>query len=767
MKATLVKSVGKWKSKGYFRKLLFGFLVIVALLTSLMFISLQYVKNILIEKELLLQPMYIDLYIKNVTEYFKRIIDLTHDSRSDYIFEKLLQQMEMNSDYQADSGISSMIREIDDDPDINFSYVYLPDSGKIIDRNGISESEEFFFSVYFTGYFSWLNQLETVTQSIYSSFSVPLLQTDRQQSGVMVSSINYLHLVVDEHKNCYAILVVNVNDGFIKKLSVTNDPGLKREVFLTDKYNFIINSNTPFTRGERIKINPLFITKADNSFELGTKLVSFRRFTEYDDLVLFILTDKAAITKDISAMFFTTYAFLLLISIVGIFISVFIAGRMYAPLLELLKIIDIDMCKMNASIHFNELDIIRNNMTRIISNSNMLEEENRKQLPLISEHLLYKLLKNVEWSNNIGMLQDEHHIEFADGYYCSVIIKIIPLTAHEMKPFENEGLYGGIFDILRYVLLGNVVSILNLEQLEYVLIIYVSSVQAQKETLMKLSDMSAVLERSSESYQVVVACGSFAGSIYDIGKSYDEAKMRQSGRRLHDVFITASEEAALLTTMSLSAEFTTSLRNSIMAGNTVETYHGVEKILMLAEQKNIKVHQYLTLCESIAYIVSALAEDSNVAEADFSVRMESLKKTIDNGYSYKLVRQAVEDIAIGMAQICLERKKKNSAIDTVISYIDDNISKDISLEMVAEVAGLTPNYFTRYFKTQTGDTFVSYLSKRRIALAKKMLVATNMTVKEISVRVGCQGPNTFIKLFRKYEGVTPGAYKNLQNNKSA
>lgn len=53
--------------------------------------------------------------------------------------------------------------------------------------------------------------------------------------------------------------------------------------------------------------------------------------------------------------------------------------------------------------------------------------------------------------------------------------------------------------------------------------------------------------------------------------------------------------------------------------------------------------------------------------------------------------------------------------------MEDNFRKDISLDDVSRVANVSPYYFSKVFKDETGETFVEYLTKLRIAYAKKLL----------------------------------------------
>lgn len=86
---------------------------------------------------------------------------------------------------------------------------------------------------------------------------------------------------------------------------------------------------------------------------------------------------------------------------------------------------------------------------------------------------------------------------------------------------------------------------------------------------------------------------------------------------------------------------------------------------------------------------------------------------------------------------------------------------NLSVSMIGAQFGLAPQYVSRLFKEQTGQGLHDYISQVRINAAKSLLQEGG-TIEEVASRVGFSGGNAFIRVFKKYEGITPGRYKNLQ-----
>jgi two-component system response regulator YesN len=93
------------------------------------------------------------------------------------------------------------------------------------------------------------------------------------------------------------------------------------------------------------------------------------------------------------------------------------------------------------------------------------------------------------------------------------------------------------------------------------------------------------------------------------------------------------------------------------------------------------------------------------------------------------------------------------------SYIDENYSRDISLDEVSREVNISPYYFSKIFKEEANENFIEYLTRVRIEKAKEMLENPALSIKEVSVRSGYADPNYFSRIFKKQTDMTPREYK--------
>jgi AraC family transcriptional regulator len=95
----------------------------------------------------------------------------------------------------------------------------------------------------------------------------------------------------------------------------------------------------------------------------------------------------------------------------------------------------------------------------------------------------------------------------------------------------------------------------------------------------------------------------------------------------------------------------------------------------------------------------------------------------------------------------------------VLQYIEDNLDRAITLSDLSSVAGMSLYYFATLFKQSVGLTPHKYILQRRISLAQQLLRNENISILDISLRVGFEYPNNFARVFYRITGVSPSRYR--------
>ncbi|MFR9532619.1 MAG: AraC family transcriptional regulator [Rikenellaceae bacterium] len=109
----------------------------------------------------------------------------------------------------------------------------------------------------------------------------------------------------------------------------------------------------------------------------------------------------------------------------------------------------------------------------------------------------------------------------------------------------------------------------------------------------------------------------------------------------------------------------------------------------------------------------------------------------------------------------VEPNYESRRIAKVEAYIKDNYRQNITLSRVAEIAGMTPSAFSRYFKSRSGGTLSDYIINIRIGAAARMLVDSTSSIQEICFSCGFNNLSNFNRTFKRRKTITPKEFRDL------
>lgn len=107
------------------------------------------------------------------------------------------------------------------------------------------------------------------------------------------------------------------------------------------------------------------------------------------------------------------------------------------------------------------------------------------------------------------------------------------------------------------------------------------------------------------------------------------------------------------------------------------------------------------------------------------------------------------------------RKFYTAAINRVMDYVEQNITEPHSLDSLAKIARFSPFHFHRIFTWHTQETLNQFIRRVRIEKAASMLLThTNITLSEVSDKVGFSSQSVFARTFKEVYGMSASAFKN-------
>lgn len=98
----------------------------------------------------------------------------------------------------------------------------------------------------------------------------------------------------------------------------------------------------------------------------------------------------------------------------------------------------------------------------------------------------------------------------------------------------------------------------------------------------------------------------------------------------------------------------------------------------------------------------------------------------------------------------------------LFDYIESNYNKPLTLDAMAEIAGITPQYLCTVFKKTTNTRIFQYLNSVRIKKSKELLLQNpQMQIKEIAYSAGFEDANYYCSVFKKLEQISPNQFRKL------
>lgn len=121
-------------------------------------------------------------------------------------------------------------------------------------------------------------------------------------------------------------------------------------------------------------------------------------------------------------------------------------------------------------------------------------------------------------------------------------------------------------------------------------------------------------------------------------------------------------------------------------------------------------------------------------------------------------------LLVGVSRLAVDvvedlRLNEEPLLADVFNFIEQHYRERISLKDVAWAVSLSPGYLTTVVRRKTGRTVQEWIAERRLAEARRQLVATDLAVEEVGQMVGYNDPVYFVRSFRRAHGTTPLAWR--------
>jgi two-component system response regulator YesN len=211
-------------------------------------------------------------------------------------------------------------------------------------------------------------------------------------------------------------------------------------------------------------------------------------------------------------------------------------------------------------------------------------------------------------------------------------------------------------------------------------------------------------------------------------------------------------------------EIETKLINSVKVGDILETQGIAKDIFKKLKSNNMYKMDYIQcICSEIILISSRTIYELGESLNDIIQDKTKILDTIQNIENIFVLEEYMTDILRKLAEYFSKKhiRKNDKIVLDIKRLICSQYMKDISVNKIAQMVYLSPNYISLIFKRETGVTITDYLTSIRIDRAKELLKDTELLIQQVSEMVGYEDASYFSKVFKKITGIHPLKYRSF------
>lgn len=160
----------------------------------------------------------------------------------------------------------------------------------------------------------------------------------------------------------------------------------------------------------------------------------------------------------------------------------------------------------------------------------------------------------------------------------------------------------------------------------------------------------------------------------------------------------------------------------------------------------------------------AMAQDACAKMMEEHHRRQIFSRDIIRANLMQLISTVCERYAkqLTLADGHAQQRHHTRTLARVMRYVRENLAGHITLAEAAHAANLSPNYLTNLLKQETGKTFISLVTSRRMEKARELLTHTTLRVSEVAEATGFEDEAYFARRFRQYFRISPNAYRSKE-----
>ena len=481
----------------------------------------------------------------------------------------------------------------------------------------------------------------------------------------------------------------------------------------------------------------------------------------FENLNYMVIVPKQDITDKMTPLVRLYYISMIICAALVLAVSLYLSKSIYRPIKKLVGFFS-GKGEAEAKRYKNEFDMIEYNIQSMIYNNVTLRTELSSVLPVAGERLFLKLLTQKDEylaEDELSELLQKYDIHFRYDCYIAAIVNIsyTDLFYEDFSPETRKILYESIVPLLvSFVPEDITLYTLEMEQNQICLIFNVPDASCQSLAYRVMESFQKSFCYDENLISILIGIGSCCEGFLNLKHSFWEAVKASS------VLSAYSAEKIMVYSEDMTqsfAEFTGNEENRLF--NYLVAGRGEEAMQLLDEIKRKNVVRNLPKAELVQLFLKLYRTAERVMRTKH-IDIEEVMPETGAANPQEMPPEELDRFVTRLFESLAKQSasgSKKEVMHEIVAYVENNYQNDIYLDFVAERFNLSPKYLSRAFKKYTNVRFVDYLNEIRISHAKELLDTTDETIMDIAKQVGFNSRNTFYRVFKNSQGVTPAEYR--------
>lgn len=462
--------------------------------------------------------------------------------------------------------------------------------------------------------------------------------------------------------------------------------------------------------------------------------------------------------------------------VAGIAACAFMTYRAYFPLRDIIRFIRQSHPAKEGKVR-NEYDFIKSTMADSFGKQTEMKEQLSRQTPVIRSNFLQRLLKgNVDTADMSDHALDFMGISFPHSSFAVALIELRDASGFIHNERESE------WALIRFVT-GKVAEEIHpftaysVELEKNLVAIILNMPEPLHDKVDQLYDwaeqVKLVIEQRFKS-DITIGISEIRTGLGCLASGYTE-----SLKALEYSIFTAYKPILLYEEMKQKTEVyydfpietEIQLINAMKSGDTDKA----QDIIQCLYHNNFNGQSISPELGRLMFanLLSTMFKLLNALNLKYEDIFGESGKTLEEITEGSTVEELYREVKWMFGKVCLHVKDQRGdssslLLEKIKSYIADHHDDAmISLASIAEQFDITPPYLSAFFKKNSGTNLTDYLAKIRIERSKEMMRDAKNTISHIARSVGYTSDVGFIRVFKKYEGITPGKYKETLHSLSS